>query len=139
GRGFAVVADEVRKLAERTAQATLEISNMVSAIRDETGRAVNDVNQTVAAVDEGVELTREAVAKIEEIRASMLDVVAKMNEISDSTSEQHKATTLIAQSSEAINGHVLENDDSLQNVSSTLTGLSLNASKMNAEFNKFRL
>ncbi|NHR07196.1 methyl-accepting chemotaxis protein [Chromobacterium haemolyticum] len=139
GRGFAVVADEVRKLAERTAQATLEISNMVSAIRDETGRAVNDVNQTVAAVDEGVELTREAVAKIEEIRASMLDVVAKMNEISDSTSEQHKATTLIAQSSEAINGHVLENDDSLQNVSSTLTGLSLNAGKMNAEFNKFRL
>ncbi|KMN35781.1 hypothetical protein VI26_09340 [Chromobacterium sp. LK1] len=139
GRGFAVVADEVRKLAERTAQATLEISNMVSAIRDETGRAVSDVNQTVAAVDEGVELTREAVAKIEEIRASMLDVVAKMNEISDSTSEQHKATTLIAQSSEAINGHVLENDDALQNVSSTLTGLSLNAGKMNAEFDKFRL
>ncbi len=36
GRGFAVVADEVRKLAERTAKATSEISNIVTAIQGET-------------------------------------------------------------------------------------------------------
>jgi hypothetical protein len=36
GRGFAVVADEVRKLAERTATATSDIAQLVSAIQHET-------------------------------------------------------------------------------------------------------
>ena len=54
GRGFAVVADEVRKLAERTGQATVEISQMVENILGETGKAVQNMNTTVGAVDASV-------------------------------------------------------------------------------------
>ncbi|GGY16222.1 methyl-accepting chemotaxis protein [Paludibacterium paludis] len=139
GRGFAVVADEVRKLAERTAQATLEISSMVTAIRQETNRAVEDMNSTVASVDEGVNLTRDAVEGIRSIRETMEEVVNKMHEIAHSTNEQHNASTLIAQSTETINGRILENDDMLQNVSTELGQLASAAGQMQAAFERFKL
>jgi len=44
GRGFAVVADEVRKLAERTSQATSDISQLVGLIRDSSGRSHEQMN-----------------------------------------------------------------------------------------------
>ena len=139
GRGFAVVADEVRKLAERTAQATLEITGMVNTIREETSQAVTNMQRTVSSVDGGVELTQNAVTRIDEIRTAMQRVVAKMNEISLSTSEQHNATTVIAQSTERINGRIIDSDNSLQGVHQTLSGLNDAASRMREMFGRFRV
>ncbi|RXZ44655.1 methyl-accepting chemotaxis protein [Crenobacter cavernae] len=139
GRGFAVVADEVRKLAERTGQATVEISGMVSAIRDETRQAVDNMQHALGSVDGGVALTQAAVAQIGEIRRTMEAVVAKMSEIALSTSEQHNATTQIAQSTERINSRIIESDGALQGAHHTLTGLAEAAGSLRQQFSRFRL
>ncbi|BEV73611.1 MULTISPECIES: methyl-accepting chemotaxis protein [unclassified Paludibacterium] len=139
GRGFAVVADEVRKLAERTGGATQEIAGMVELIRSETGQAVSNMQLTVQSVDGGVGLTQSAAERIASIQQSMRQVEAKMNEIALSTSEQHKATTVIAQSTERINGRIIENDHSLGQVHQTLSTLSQGASRMREMFSRFRV
>ena len=136
GRGFAVVADEVRKLAERTAQATMSITEMINTVRAETGQAANDVNKTVEAVNEGVTLTSEAVEKVHSIRAKMTQIVSKMHEIVYSTSEQRNATERIVSNSELLFGDVQE---TLQKTCDSLNDLGNSVGQMEGKFGKFKL
>ncbi|MBV2235902.1 MAG: methyl-accepting chemotaxis protein [Sterolibacterium sp.] len=102
GRGFAVVADEVRKLAERTAQATHEISGMTGAIRDEAASAVEAMDSGVARVNSGVAVVHEvgkALSKISESMQSAIDMVVG---ISHATSEQRNAMNLFASDVERV-------------------------------------
>ncbi len=53
GRGFAVVADEVRKLAERSAEATQEIGQIILATQKDTQAAIVAMDRGVTGIDVG--------------------------------------------------------------------------------------
>jgi methyl-accepting chemotaxis protein len=92
GRGFAVVADEVRNLAERTAQATSEISEMINAIQSETGSVVSNMERGSTQVIGGVEKANQAVGVLRQITDSIHGVVEMIEAIATATRSQSEAT-----------------------------------------------
>lgn len=109
GRGFAVVADEVRKLAERTAKATEEISIMIRAVQDETGKAVEGMRTGASQVENGVTLVQNAQNALREINTQMTQTMEMVNDISHSSHEQESAMTAMAQSVEQVSAMTEQN------------------------------
>ena len=102
GRGFAVVADEVRKLAERTGNATQEISAMVDSIRGETALAVNGMRAGAEQVAQGVGLVDQAAEALREINSEMDRTSRMVTDISLASNEQQTAMTQLAQNVEQV-------------------------------------
>jgi methyl-accepting chemotaxis protein len=102
GRGFAVVADEVRKLAERTTQATSEISQMVTAIQDDTQQAVKSMASTTPRVSQGRELATQATEVLDQIQHQANDSLLKAREVANATKAQAQTANEIARHVETI-------------------------------------
>jgi methyl-accepting chemotaxis protein len=139
GRGFAVVADEVRKLAERTSQATVQITGMIDAVDGETRKAVESMQSTLDAVRGGADHSTEAAGKIAVIRQNIQEVVTKIEEIALSTKEQYSATTAMAQAAEKITTQTHHSDSALQRAAKEVRHLNGLAVSLRGLFSNFRL
>ncbi len=91
GRGFAVVADEVRKLAQRTANATVEINNILSSINRGTSEATEMMNNAVEKAQETTGVTQHLNASFEEIFEAF-NRVSEMAQHIVSAAEQQAST-----------------------------------------------
>jgi len=83
--GFAVVADEVRKLAERSAQSTREIGELISGMQKEAIEAVRNTEKTVEIVAKGVALSKEVGDALQEINRTVEEVDSCANAIGAAT------------------------------------------------------
>ncbi|WP_211170999.1 methyl-accepting chemotaxis protein [Bacillus sp. DNRA2] len=102
GKGFAVVADEVRKLAERSAQATKEIANLIKGIQNETVIAVNSIKSGADKVEVGNQLADKTNDAIKKITQGITIMSEEMNQIVEVTETQSKNTALITKSVENV-------------------------------------
>ncbi|MBN8452484.1 methyl-accepting chemotaxis protein [Accumulibacter sp.] len=97
GRGFAVVADEVRKLAERTSQATGEISQVITAIQGETQSAIASIESGSGQARKGAELARQAAQALDGINSGARQTLDKVEAIAAALGQQTRTGDSIAE------------------------------------------
>ncbi len=103
GLGFAVVADEVRKLAEKSAQSTKEISELIQSIQKEARKAVENMDRSTSIVNEGLELGGELNAALRKISNVVTEVYKFAQEIGAATNEQSHGSSQIARATTRLN------------------------------------
>jgi methyl-accepting chemotaxis protein len=125
GRGFAVVADEVRKLAEKTTQATAEISQMIQNIQSETRHAIDAIGLGMAEAGAGVGHARKAGTALETIAGSITEVTTQVGEITSAAASQRDAANQVRASIQAIeelNGETLSDTEKGVSLTMVLAG-----------------
>jgi methyl-accepting chemotaxis protein len=88
GRAFSVVAEEVRSLAERTANSTRQIGELIESVQDGVLNAVSAMTQGATRVERGVELSNEAGRMLLDIEESSHQSTRWAKEIVEATRGQ---------------------------------------------------
>ncbi len=102
GRGFTVVAEEVQRLAERSGEATKQISALIRTIQTDTQDAVAAMERSTQGVVEGTKLSDEAGRALGDIGVVSTQLAELIEDFSSTTSKQAASAGTVAQSIQRI-------------------------------------
>lgn len=153
GRGFAVVANQIQKLAEQSADATTQITEVISELVNDaqesvqtmdevkevmnqqsenvsqTEKAFKNVEKGIAESIESVEKITDKTRKLDEARAGVVDVVQSLSAIA----EENAASAEETSASESEVGSIMED------VSQNANMLDEIAVKLNENVKRFKI
>ena len=139
GRGFAVVAGEVRRLAERTGQATKEISGMITAIQSEAQKAVSSINEEITQVNDTTDAASRAGSALNDIIQSSDKVKEMITQIATAATQQSAATDEVNHNMAEI-AHLIDmSTDGTQDSAKASAELSRLAVELQSLVGQFRL
>ncbi len=119
GRGFEVVAEEIRKLAEKSADSTLQITEIVGEIQSETSFAVDSMSDVTREVEEGTTLSNDTGEALGEIIRQVKETVNSIEMVTEASRQQAAVSDEVAASMESISSVVKESAASAEEIANT--------------------
>ena len=153
GRGFAVVANQIQKLAEQSADATTQITEVISELVNDaqesvqtmdevkevmnqqsenvsqTEKAFKNVEKGIAESIESVEKITDKTRKLDEARAGVVDVVQSLSTIAEENAASAEETSASASEVGSIMEDVSQNANMLDEI----------AVKLNENVKRFKI
>ena len=123
GLGFSVVADEVRKLAERSSQATKEITKLI--------------NESVKRIAQGGEISKEAAGAFRKIVEGVTKTTKSISEISIAAQEQQAAARDVSNAIQQVVDSTEKSAIASDGIAKATDDLSDGAEKLKVEVEKF--
>jgi twitching motility protein PilJ len=139
GRGFTVVAEEVQRLAERSSEATNQISAIVRTIQTDTNGAVAAMEKSTEGVVEGARVADHAGQALAEIETVTNHLAVLINAISEATKAQTQSATTVSTNMQLIQAITNQTTDTTKMSADSIVKLTALAKELRYSVAGFKL
>jgi methyl-accepting chemotaxis protein len=129
GKGFAVVANEVKKLSQDTAEATNQITQVITNIQEQTIKVSKSMDESLNKVEEGSQSISSVNNSLQTILTESREIEEMVEQINTAT-EQHKEAT--EESAASVNNFlagITETSDRIKNNTKMAIGETIQAAQ----------
>lgn len=139
GKGFGVVAEEVERLADRAAESTKKIANLIKSVQGDTSEAIAAMEETTREVVGGSQLANDAGQRLDEIEAVSRQITLLVEAISEASRAQASGSEAVSKNVAGISSYTQQTAAGAQQAEELIRRLADLTNELNSSLKRFKV